>query len=947
MKKIYYTILFLCFPFVSWAACTGSSPTWTSTPDRTSVASCVSQATAGDTINISAGTETWSSGVTINKSLTLSGAGETLTHINNSSTYIFYISLSSDVPVRITGLDINSDPNTGSDKHAIYIQGKLDGSFAYTKIRIDNNTFEKGKRAIYAYGWIEALIDHNEFLNCDIGVAVTGDNHDSWDRVIEAGTANAVFIEDNTFTQNNNSDVELNEAIYHIEGGRSVVRYNTFDLTAYTTYNSCPFDSHGNGSYYPSGYRGNPLIEVYNNDWYIHHSYRVFYFRGGSVIVYDNTITFETGTGAIFALSEEEGWQTAFFSPLDTAWPAEDQITNSFFWDNTLDGNPITDIYEWGGSLFYHKDRDYFMHAPESSGGYAYYSDRLGASGRGSDGTLVWDANHANAYYPYTAYTYPHPLSTSEPIISNPQPAEEIDCTSNPRSATLSIDTYQIATCKFDISDVAYASMGTEFSTTGGTTHTHTITDLPCDAPYAYYARCTDGVNTNSSSTLISFSIAPEGIPSECSGDDSFTGSNDDPPAASRWVNTGSDIQSNTLRVGHTDAGGQDYAVSSWATTGDIEVQVDFDVTGYPETNYWNLDFRATIDSTHLVSNSIKYMESAYVFERDHTNGGQWYYTSDPATNSTGKLKILRDGNTFSTYYRDGTGAWTQLGSPVTIGSANDPVYITLKATRGEGNPDFTGYFDNFQINTNCVTDEPVILTTSPAIEQECTPADPIDADIVVTTNEICECKKCVDGVGDCDADSTFNDAEMVAFNSTDAKTHTETDSLACDQTLKYRIICEDVGNVEMTANEDFSFFVASGGADSTPPVMSDLSPASTPNLTCITSSPRDVTASLKTNEIGTCKYSLDGDGGDDENTAYDDLNNTFSTTGGVTHSQLLSLACGASYTYWVRCQDDEGTPNQNTASGEITFTIDTAPPPPSIEGLTLTGTGVSGGSVE
>lgn len=34
----------------SWAACSGSSPTWTSMPDRASVGTCVTSATAGDTI---------------------------------------------------------------------------------------------------------------------------------------------------------------------------------------------------------------------------------------------------------------------------------------------------------------------------------------------------------------------------------------------------------------------------------------------------------------------------------------------------------------------------------------------------------------------------------------------------------------------------------------------------------------------------------------------------------------------------------------------------------------------------------------------------------------------------------------------------------------------------------------------------------------------------------
>ncbi|MBE9483407.1 MAG: hypothetical protein IMY74_01085, partial [Bacteroidetes bacterium] len=279
-----------------------------------------------------------------------------------------------------------------------------------TQLRIDHNTFQKGKRAIYSSGWVEGLIDNNTFINCDIAVGLAGDNHFSWNRSIEAGTANSLFIEDNTFLQDNNSDRELNEQIYHQEGARTVVRYNTFDLRSYTTYNGCPFDSHGNQSYYTGNpaIRGQPLLEIYNNNFYIHHTYRVLYIRGGSLLVHDNTVTFETGSGSVFKLSEEESWQTAFFNPLATTWSAEDQIMNSFFWGNTLDGSPITDVSLnfANDATFIQKDRDYFMHAPESSGGKATYDSQEG-------GAATFSSSGANAYYPYTPYAYLHPLRGS------------------------------------------------------------------------------------------------------------------------------------------------------------------------------------------------------------------------------------------------------------------------------------------------------------------------------------------------------------------------------------------------------------------------------------------------------------------------------------------------------------------------------------------------------
>lgn len=72
----------------SEAACTGSSPTWTSTPDQASVQTCVNSAGIGDTLLISVGSATWTTAVTIpsNKNLVIQGAGidQTVITVNAS-----------------------------------------------------------------------------------------------------------------------------------------------------------------------------------------------------------------------------------------------------------------------------------------------------------------------------------------------------------------------------------------------------------------------------------------------------------------------------------------------------------------------------------------------------------------------------------------------------------------------------------------------------------------------------------------------------------------------------------------------------------------------------------------------------------------------------------------------------------------------------------------------
>jgi hypothetical protein len=407
-KRLNYLILstfIMLLPVVSWAACTGSSPTWNSTADYSSVNTCAGNASAGDTINIS-GNATWNSTLTISKSIKLIGAGTESTKITNGGIHpIIDINLSSDAPLRISGIYFDNVINTGATKSTIVVLGH-----GLTQMRIDNNTFNKGKRTVQINGWVYGVIDSNSFINCDIAVGVTGDDDAAWNRTIAAGTANALFIESNTFTSNNNTDIgELNEQIYHQEGARTVIRYNTFDGSAQTANDFCPYDSHGNQSYYTGDsrydFRGQPIIEIYENTWKAHHSYRFMNIRGGSNIIYNNTFTTISGSPTVFYVQDEESWQTAFFSPLKTVWPAEDQINNSFFWGNTLNGAPITDISVSGanGSTFIQKDRDYFMHAPQSTGGIESYTGRLG-------GALTFSSSGANAYYPYTPYTYPHPL---------------------------------------------------------------------------------------------------------------------------------------------------------------------------------------------------------------------------------------------------------------------------------------------------------------------------------------------------------------------------------------------------------------------------------------------------------------------------------------------------------------------------------------------------------
>ncbi len=97
---------------------------------------------------------------------------------------------------------------------------------------------------------------------------------------------------------------------------------------------------------------------------------------------------------------------------------------------------------------------------------------------------------------------------------------------------------------------------------------------------------------------------------------------------------------------------------------------------------------------------------------------------------------------------------------------------------------------------------------------------------------------------------------------------------------------------------------------DITAPVRSVGSPSGV-----LSAGTTTATLSLITDENSTCKY------GTTSGVAYDSIANTFSTTGGVSHSEnLTGLTNGTSYSYYIRCEDGLG--NQSINDYAINFSV-------------------------
>ena len=116
--------------------------------------------------------------------------------------------------------------------------------------------------------------------------------------------------------------------------------------------------------------------------------------------------------------------------------------------------------------------------------------------------------------------------------------------------------------------------------------------------------------------------------------------------------------------------------------------------------------------------------------------------------------------------------------------------------------------------------------------------------------------------------------------------------------------------NRALSAAEILDVYNYTGGGDTTPPVLSTGSPTGT-----LAAGTTSTTLFLTTNENATCKY------GTTAGVAYASIVNTFITTGATSHSQNLSnLTNGASYNYYVRCQDAAG--NANITDYAISFSV-------------------------
>lgn len=291
MKRIKIQFILLLLAMNSWlisnamAACTGASPTWASSPDFASVSACVTKASNGDTINVTTGSATWSSTLNLpsSKGINLVGAGGTGTVITLTGGIDAICSTGK--PHRISGFKFQNK-TSGT---AIALSGTCSG------FRVDHNTFSNFSSSVEGIiiDWFRAgigpvygLIDHNTFSSpINHRTVLIYGLGQTWPDGSPLGTANNIFIEDNTldFGDINGRSAgsgcaDANYGAYFVwrhNASRNCLlsihgEYNSTGGVVSTEVSDNSFSTNGTSGFWPDGYRlvhhqGSGEFMIFNN----------------------------------------------------------------------------------------------------------------------------------------------------------------------------------------------------------------------------------------------------------------------------------------------------------------------------------------------------------------------------------------------------------------------------------------------------------------------------------------------------------------------------------------------------------------------------------------------------------------------------------------------------------------------------------------------------------
>ena len=293
------------------------------------VSSAVSTAAAGDTVTVPGGACTWTSTLSINKGITLIGAGLGTTIITKGASGAIISYSPSDKSanrlIRISGFTFDMGGTGGAALE--FSSGTT--TVPQTKLRVDNNRFQRmalgstQNQYIRHNGAMFGVVDSNQFGLATYPIRTVMDpgrqGWENYEGVVFGKADNNLFFEDNVFEgiQDGMTDCD--------NGNRYAYRYNTINLTA----GSYPlFDMHGNQS---GGYYGCMGGELYGNKIAGAYGGTLLDHRGGRAFVFNNSSSVGMG------IQIREEFDDAL-DPVNYVGPNGPQyslkVSGSYYWGN-------------------------------------------------------------------------------------------------------------------------------------------------------------------------------------------------------------------------------------------------------------------------------------------------------------------------------------------------------------------------------------------------------------------------------------------------------------------------------------------------------------------------------------------------------------------------------------------------------------------------------------
>ena len=302
-----WPLLLLIFTPNVWAACGGSSPTWTAADaTRAEVNNCVTDASSGDTIIVPDGTQTWTSAIALPaaKDLTIKGNGGddpmtvvgtpgasnyTLTYTGTGTKITcnsgcFQINFAATHKIlgfhMVSSADnvITYDGNAASGKYILLQNNRFEGSTSGWQ---PNRFWGAGNGVhptiLIARNRVEWFAFHVNGTNDQLDDGDGQTQHEIWAKEPNYGDADANAAEQMIFEDN----YIVNSATNTLDGNygcRYVARFNTAADAGIWT-----FELHGPQT---EVNRGCQQAEVYNN--YVGTGGDFFEMRGGSGFIFDN-----------------------------------------------------------------------------------------------------------------------------------------------------------------------------------------------------------------------------------------------------------------------------------------------------------------------------------------------------------------------------------------------------------------------------------------------------------------------------------------------------------------------------------------------------------------------------------------------------------------------------------------------------------------------------------